>query len=74
MADYKALSENLMHGSLDITDRVYVHLVQKELRKRILGFKPRLKNDSQSIIDFLMSLSREEKAEAIKILAGELAK
>jgi len=35
VADYKAVSVNLMHGSITVTDHVYASLGSKEVKKRI---------------------------------------
>lgn len=35
MAQFKAVSENVMHSSSEITDRVYSNFSQKELRNNI---------------------------------------
>jgi hypothetical protein len=37
MADYKALSENMMHADIRTTDDTYAMLSSEEVRKRIAG-------------------------------------
>lgn len=37
IADYKAVSMNVMHSSMDITDEVYSQLGDYEIRNRIRG-------------------------------------
>ena len=74
MADYKALSLNLMHESLEITDSIYVHLKRDEQRERIA----RLSAQQVSMPDnefeqYLMSLSKDAKIDTISKLAKSLA-
>jgi integrase len=35
VADYKAVSENLMHSSLAVTDEIYAEMADKNVRRRI---------------------------------------
>lgn len=74
MADYKALSLNLMHESLEITDSIYVHLKLEEQRNRIT----RLVNQPVGMPDgeleqFLFSISRQNIPNAMKILIDRLS-
>ena len=38
VADYKAVSMNVMHESMDITDEIYSRLGEQEVRERIDNF------------------------------------
>lgn len=37
MADYKAVSTNLMHGNIQITDGIYAPLASAEVKQRVVG-------------------------------------
>jgi site-specific recombinase XerD len=37
MADYKAISQNLMHGSINVTDSIYAWLNSHQIKDRIAG-------------------------------------
>jgi integrase len=37
MADYKAISQNLMHDDISVTDGIYAPLVGDDLKRRIAG-------------------------------------
>jgi site-specific recombinase XerD len=74
MADYKAISQNLMHGNIKVTDSIYAWLNGDEIKQRIadLGHS----NSSMSVADneledFLCKLSRTELKQAI-ILGAQL--
>ena len=75
IADYKALSLNMMHDGLEITDSLYVHLSNKEIGERIHAFTDQagLELDTD-FMNFLAKLSKEDKLKAISFLARELAK
>ncbi|PKN90987.1 MAG: hypothetical protein CVU44_21240 [Chloroflexi bacterium HGW-Chloroflexi-6] len=75
MADYKALSLNLMHESLEITDSIYVHLKQEELRNRMtnLAAQPTCVPDGE-LEQFLLGVSKQDIPRAINILVNSLAK
>ncbi len=74
MADYKALSLNLMHESLEITDSIYVHLQKEEQRNRIarLSAQP-ISMPNDELQQHLMNLSKQAKLETINLLAKALA-
>lgn len=74
MADYKALSLNLMHESLEITDGIYVHLKLEELRNRItnLAAQPVGMPDGE-LQKFLLGVSRQNIPSAIKILVDRMS-
>jgi len=37
LADYKAVSQNLMHENIQITDSIYADLVGSEVKTRVTG-------------------------------------
>lgn len=74
MADYKAVSLNLMHDSLEITDSTYVHIHQAELRNRIAA----LPNVSTMVSDdefstLLSAIPAQDIPKAIIFLAQKVA-
>jgi hypothetical protein len=70
MADYKALSLKLMHESLETTDRIYVHLAQKDLRTRIASLADQIVNQSDNELrGYLNRISPTNRMKAINILS-----
>lgn len=76
MADYKAVSMNLMHEDVQVTDGIYAPLLGSEVRDRIgrlsdrgLGSEP-LETD---LVQYLRGLSKGQMSKALHILADELA-
>jgi integrase len=73
MADYQAVSRNLMHSSLAITDGIYADNERKERQSVISSFMP----ENHPVIEddlrnYLMSLSRDDQKEAMRILVNEV--
>lgn len=68
MADYKAISQNLMHGDIKITDSVYAWLNDHQIKERILGLSEKRAlphaNNNQ-IQAYLSQLSVDELKQAI---------
>ncbi len=74
MADYKAVSLNLMHESLEITDRIYVHLRLDDMRNRISKLADQdIKAPNDELLQYLAHLSKSERIRAIGFLANTLA-
>ncbi|MCC7358088.1 MAG: tyrosine-type recombinase/integrase [Anaerolineales bacterium] len=76
MADYKAVSMNLMHEDVRVTDGIYAPLLGSEVRDRIsrLAGPGTLKLEADSDLERLLrGLSRGQVAQALHILASELA-
>lgn len=76
MADYKAISQNLMHSDVRITDGIYAPLLGDEVRDRITALTGQaapavLDND---LAGLLRGLSRGDQARALHILADEMAR
>jgi integrase len=75
MADYKAVSMNLMHADIRVTDGIYAPLAGHEVQQRIAGLtgqsvvKP---NARDGLADFIRSLSQEQLAEALMAIAEQL--
>ena len=74
MADYKALSLNMMHDSLEITDSIYVHMRNKDVSDRIHSFTAQANLEpGRDLMAFLESLSIDDKRDALIFLAKHLA-
>lgn len=76
MADYKAVSTNLMHRNLNVTDEIYAPLAQDEVRQRIAQLSQRSAVDMSvdgKIAAFLRNLSDADLSTALVILAERLA-
>jgi len=76
MADYKAVSMNLMHADISVTDGIYAPLAGDEVRHRIANLTLDPRDRPQSLEDFSLSsadLSREEVAQRLMDLARRLA-
>ncbi len=73
MADYKAVSMNLMHGSIEITDSTYAPMLSSDVQERIAGLssKPTSTPDNE-LESFLNSLDRESQKHALVFIAGKL--
>ena len=76
MADYKAISMNLMHGDVRVTDGIYAPLLGSEVRERI----GRLSNSSQGaprggpeLVPNERGLSNTQLAAALRRLADKLS-
>lgn len=75
MAQYHALSRNLMHESIAITDKIYIDMEQMERAKLLAGLSSNSTAQPDSDLDsFLKSLSKEDLLRAITIAAEMLAK
>ena len=77
MPDYKAISMNLMHDDIRVTDSIYALLTANEVQERIhkIGHKNKLNGiHDPELRQMLEHLSRSQKGDAIQYLAKELAK
>jgi integrase len=75
MADYKAVSLNLMHNDIKVTDSIYAPILSDEVKNRIDG----LVNQPGSAPDdeleaYFQSLSNEQLTRALVIIAGRLSR
>ncbi len=76
MADYKAVSMNLMHEDIRVTDGIYAPLAGNEVRKRIAGLTA--SSTGPLIVDsdltaFVGSLSKGQLSEALIAIGQRLA-
>ncbi len=72
MADYKAISQNLMHGDIRITDSVYAPLLGSEVQQRITGLSGGARGPAGGPGDVLNGLSKTELADTLRALARRL--
>ena len=56
IAEYKAVSQNLMHASLTITDGVYGVLTGADVQSTIAGLTDVAQGDQQAVVAMLESL------------------
>jgi len=76
MADYKAISQNLMHSDIRVTDGIYAPLLGNEVQQRVAGLASQASHSLPPDGDLLAFLSRLSKAEipaALHVLADRLA-
>lgn len=75
MADYKAVSMNLMHESVTVTDGIYARILEDDVKRRIQGLagNPVLspEDDLQAMI---FNLSQEQLPRALTYIAARLSK
>jgi len=74
MADYKAVSMNLMHEDIKITDEIYAPILSNEVQLRIsrLSRQPSDQPDPQ-LADVLSHLSNAELAQLMRLAAQRLS-
>ena len=74
MADYKAVSMNLMHNDIKITDSIYAPILSEEVKERIA----KLTTDQESIPDteidgLLGQLSNADLSKVLRVVASRLS-
>ncbi len=77
LADYKAISQNLMHGDIKVTDSIYAVLLPDEVSQRVgvLSERPaEVPSEGSDLAGALRGRTKSEIAEALRILAEELAR
>jgi site-specific recombinase XerC len=77
MADYQAVSTNLMHEDIRVTDSIYARLASDEVKQRIAGLTTSattLPATGNRMTDFVSVLSKEQLSEALMAIAQQLAK
>jgi hypothetical protein len=75
MANYKALSENMMHADIRTMDDIYDVLSSEENRKRIAGLFSNPVGVPQGVLSArIESLSTEKLSEVLIEIAKRLAK
>ena len=73
MADYKAVSMNLMHDSIEITDSTYAPMLSSDVQERIAGLSGKASvTPGNELESYLNSLSRENLKQALVFIAGRL--
>jgi len=80
MADYKAVSMNLMHDSIEITDSTYAPMLSSDVQDRIAGLSGRAMStpDNEApmtgneVETYLSSLGKESLGRALVFIAGKL--
>lgn len=73
MADYKAVSMNLMHDSIEITDSTYAPMLSSDVQKRIAGLSGKaMSTPDNELESFLNHLSRDNMKHALVFIAGKL--
>lgn len=76
MADYKAVSMNLMHGDIRVTDSTYALLAGDEVQQRISRlseYDPHGPGFSSDLSDFVRNLSDADLPQLMNIIAQRLA-
>jgi integrase len=76
MADYKAISMNLMHDDVRVTDGIYAPLLRSEVRERVSRLaeqsSPGAVSD-EKLVEYLRQISKGQVSQALHILADQLA-
>jgi hypothetical protein len=72
MAEYQALSRNLMHANIAITDKTYAHIEERDRARLLAGLvrNPTLQPDNE-LRGYLEHLSRDDLKQAT-LIAVEL--
>lgn len=73
LADYKAVSQNLMHENIQITDGIYADLVGNEVKSRVTGLGPSPAS-SLALLPDVDKLHDPELIHALTVLAERLAR
>jgi integrase len=74
MADYKAVSMNLMHANLQVTDGIYAPLLNTEVKRRIAALnRPARRQPDDPLEQIIHQLSNPDLAKALLIIADRLA-
>jgi integrase len=75
MADYKALSMNLMHQDIKITDQIYAPILSEEVSRRIAGLGTQHEARQEDALNkYMQSLSNSQLSQIMLILAERLNK
>ena len=77
MADYKAISQNLMHGDIRVTDGIYAPLLGREIGQRVAALAdtgPAAAPLAGDLADYLGRLGRDDIPAALRLLADRLAR
>jgi integrase len=75
MADYKAVSLNLMHEDIKITDQIYAPILNEEVAKRIGGLSnTSVQNQCNELVAQFQNLDNNQLAQALLAIANRLAR
>ena len=75
MADYKAVSLNLMHQDVKITDQIYAPILSDEVSQRIAGLAGQFDSKPENALaEYLQGLSNRELSQVMLIAAERLNK
>jgi hypothetical protein len=73
MAEYHALSRNLMHQSITITDKVYAHVEEAERGRLLTGLgQNSVAGFDDEFLVFIQKYNKEDLTKAITMLALRL--
>jgi len=75
MADYKAVSMNLMHDDIRVTDSIYAPLTTNEVQQRIAGLtggSTPLRISDNGMTDLVNSLSNDQLSELLIAMAPKM--
>jgi integrase len=72
MADYKAVSSNLMHADITITDEIYAPLLAKEVKGRITGLGKNPVGGLNAQLEGLLQGFQKSELKAALLLCAEL--
>ncbi len=77
MADYKAISQNLMHSDIRTTDGIYAPLIGGEIQHRIAGLSGESDQTAaggEKLAAYLNHLSKREMSNALRMLAEAITR
>ncbi len=73
MADYKAVSMNLMHDSIEITDSTYAPMLSSDVQERITGLSSKATSAPDNELEsYLNHLSRDNMKHVLVFIAGRM--
>ncbi len=72
MADYKAVSSNLMHADITITDEIYAPLLTREVKGRIASLGKNSLGGPNTQLEVLLQNSQKSELKAALLLCAEL--
>jgi integrase len=74
MADYKAVSMNLMHNDIKITDSIYAPILSEEVKERIAKLTSGQDSAPDTEIDCVLSqLSNADLSKVLRVVASRLS-
>ncbi|HEX9090995.1 MAG TPA: site-specific integrase [Anaerolineales bacterium] len=74
MADYKAISMNLMHNDIKITDSIYAPILSEEVKERIAGLTASPPSVPETELDGVLDrLSNTDLSKVLRIVASRLS-